>query len=78
MPVPLIIRLIGTNEKEGRALLEAAGIDAYTDLTEAVKAVVSQVPRRKGARMSILIGKETRRSSSRESPAATGPSTRGR
>ena len=44
IPVPLTIRLIGTNEKEGRDLLEAAGIDAYTDLTEAVQAVVAQVP----------------------------------
>jgi succinyl-CoA synthetase beta subunit len=42
--VPLTIRLIGTNEKEGRQLLEAAGIDAYTDLTEAVQAVVGKVP----------------------------------
>ena len=42
IPVPLTIRLIGTNEKEGRQLLEAAGIDAYTDLTEAVKAVVGK------------------------------------
>jgi succinyl-CoA synthetase beta subunit len=40
--VPLTIRLIGTNEKEGRELLDAAGINAYTDLTEAVQAVVSQ------------------------------------
>jgi succinyl-CoA synthetase beta subunit len=45
IPVPLTIRLIGTNEKEGRGLLEKAGIDAYTDLTEAVQAVVGKVPR---------------------------------
>jgi len=45
IPVPLTIRLIGTNEKEGRQLLEAAGIDAYTDLTEAVQAVVGRAPR---------------------------------
>ena len=44
LPVPLTIRLIGTNEKEGRQLLEAAGIDAFTDLTEAVKAVVGKAP----------------------------------
>jgi succinyl-CoA synthetase beta subunit len=42
--VPLTIRLIGTNEKEGRELLKNAGIDAYTDLTEAVKAVVGTAP----------------------------------
>jgi succinyl-CoA synthetase beta subunit len=46
IPVPLTIRLIGTNEKEGRQLLEAAGIDAYTDLTEAVQAVVGKAPHR--------------------------------
>jgi succinyl-CoA synthetase beta subunit len=42
IPVPLVIRLIGTNEKEGRALLSEAGIDAYDDLTEAVKGVVAR------------------------------------
>jgi succinyl-CoA synthetase beta subunit len=40
LKVPLTIRLIGTNEKEGRAMLEAAGISAFTDLTEAVQAAV--------------------------------------
>lgn len=38
--VPLVIRLIGTNEKEGRGLLKDAGIDAYERLTEAVQKVV--------------------------------------
>lgn len=42
IPVPLVIRLIGTNEAEGRQLLSAAGIEAYDDLTEAVKAVVAR------------------------------------
>ncbi|HVO40863.1 MAG TPA: ADP-forming succinate--CoA ligase subunit beta [Spirochaetia bacterium] len=42
IPVPLVIRLIGTNEAEGRALLDGAGIDAYEDLTEAVKGVVAK------------------------------------
>jgi succinyl-CoA synthetase beta subunit len=42
LSVPLVIRLIGTNEKEGRALLSAAGIEAYDDLTEAVKGVVAR------------------------------------
>ena len=41
IPVPLVIRLIGTNEKEGRELLAGAGIDAYDDLTLAVKGVVA-------------------------------------
>ncbi|HUI71497.1 MAG TPA: ADP-forming succinate--CoA ligase subunit beta [Spirochaetia bacterium] len=40
IPVPLVIRLIGTNEKEGRAILKEAGLDAYEDLTDAVKGVV--------------------------------------
>jgi succinyl-CoA synthetase beta subunit len=42
IPVPLVIRLIGTNEAEGRALLKEAGIDAYEDLTDAVKGVVAR------------------------------------
>ena len=42
IPVPLVIRLIGTNETEGRAILKGAGIDAYEDLTEAVKTVVAK------------------------------------
>jgi succinyl-CoA synthetase beta subunit len=42
IPVPLVIRLIGTNEKEGRAILKTAGIDAYEDLTEAVRGVVAK------------------------------------
>ena len=45
IPVPLTIRLIGTNEKEGRALLQAAGVEAFTELTEAVQAVVKGTPR---------------------------------
>ncbi|MGA2478008.1 MAG: ADP-forming succinate--CoA ligase subunit beta [Spirochaetia bacterium] len=42
IPVPLVIRLIGTNEKEGSALLSEAGIDAYDDLTKAVQGVVAR------------------------------------
>ncbi len=42
IPVPLVIRLIGTNETEGRAILKEAGIDAYEDLTDAVKGVVAR------------------------------------
>lgn len=38
--VPLVIRLIGTNDAEGRALLESAGLSAHTDLDAAVEAVV--------------------------------------
>jgi succinyl-CoA synthetase beta subunit len=40
LSIPLVIRLIGTNEKEGRSLLEEAGIEAYENLTEAVRKVV--------------------------------------
>ncbi len=42
LPVPLVIRLIGTNEKEGRALLEQAGLEAAAEMTEAVKKVTSK------------------------------------
>ncbi|KPJ87165.1 MAG: hypothetical protein AMS17_09315 [Spirochaetes bacterium DG_61] len=37
---PLVIRLIGTNEQEGRRLLQDAGISAFEDLVSAVKEVV--------------------------------------
>ena len=39
--VPLIIRLVGTNQKEGRAILSNAGLEAGDDLDEAVKAVIA-------------------------------------
>jgi succinyl-CoA synthetase beta subunit len=42
LPVPLVIRLIGTNEKEGRALLEQAGLEAASQMTEAVKKVLEK------------------------------------
>jgi len=42
IPVPLVIRLTGTNEKEAKALLSAAGLTTFTSMrqavTEAVKA----------------------------------------
>jgi succinyl-CoA synthetase beta subunit len=43
LEVPLVIRLIGTNDEEGRAILEKAGLKASTDLNEAVKAVVASI-----------------------------------
>jgi len=49
LPVPLVIRLIGTNEKEGRAILAAAGIDAYDDLTTAVKGVVARAQEKRAS-----------------------------
>jgi len=38
--VPLIIRLVGTNEEEGRTILREDGLDAIHDLDDAVKAVI--------------------------------------
>jgi succinyl-CoA synthetase beta subunit len=43
LSLPLVIRLIGTNEKEGRTILQDAGIAAFDDLTSAVKEVVRHV-----------------------------------
>jgi succinyl-CoA synthetase beta subunit len=37
-----VIRLIGTNEKEGRALLEQAGLEVASEMTEAVKKVLER------------------------------------
>jgi succinyl-CoA synthetase beta subunit len=36
MTIPMVMRLTGTNEKEGRRILEEIGYDAFTDLKEAV------------------------------------------
>jgi succinyl-CoA synthetase beta subunit len=41
IPVPLVIRLIGTNDNEGRKILQEAGISAMQDLDEAVKKIVA-------------------------------------
>ncbi|MCG0238094.1 MAG: ADP-forming succinate--CoA ligase subunit beta [Firmicutes bacterium] len=41
IPVPLVVRLVGTNDEEGRRILAEAGIHAYTDMGEAAKAVVA-------------------------------------
>jgi succinyl-CoA synthetase beta subunit len=38
--VPIVVRLIGTNDKEGVALLAAAGIDAYTEMEPAIKRIL--------------------------------------
>ena len=45
IPVPMVIRLTGTNEEEGRALLLEAGIVAIGDMSEAVKAAVACLER---------------------------------
>jgi succinyl-CoA synthetase beta subunit len=41
--VPLVIRLVGTNEKEGRGILTEAGFLVAEDMTEAVRKVVGAV-----------------------------------
>lgn len=38
--VPIVVRLVGTNEEEGRRLLKDAGIDAFTTMQEAAERVV--------------------------------------
>ena len=45
--VPLVIRLIGTNDVEGRQILQKAGLEASTDLDEAVKTVVASTGAKK-------------------------------
>jgi succinyl-CoA synthetase beta subunit len=40
LSLPLVIRLIGTNEQRGRSILEEAGISTFEDLVSAVKKVV--------------------------------------
>jgi succinyl-CoA synthetase beta subunit len=38
--MPIVIRLTGTNEKEAREMLSARGMDALSDMDEAVRAVI--------------------------------------
>lgn len=37
VPVPIVVRLVGTNEEEGTALLRQAGIEAFTSMREAAE-----------------------------------------
>jgi succinyl-CoA synthetase beta subunit len=39
--VPIVVRLVGTNEEEGRRLLREAGLGAFTTMNEAADAVVA-------------------------------------
>jgi succinyl-CoA synthetase beta subunit len=39
--IPLVVRLVGTNEAEGHALLRQAGIDAFRSMQEAAERVVA-------------------------------------
>ncbi|HEY8450025.1 MAG TPA: ADP-forming succinate--CoA ligase subunit beta [Bacillota bacterium] len=41
IPVPLVVRLVGTNEEEGVRLLQEAGIQAYRSMDEAAERVVA-------------------------------------
>jgi succinyl-CoA synthetase beta subunit len=41
--VPIVIRLIGTNDVKAKEILQGAGIEAYNDLGEAIKRVVAYV-----------------------------------
>ena len=41
LPVPLVIRLIGTNQKEGREILEKAGLAAAEEMADAVQKVLA-------------------------------------
>jgi succinyl-CoA synthetase beta subunit len=40
--VPMVIRLVGTNETEGRDLLQQAGLIATRSMTEAIEQAVAQ------------------------------------
>lgn len=41
IPVPLVVRLVGTNEERGVAMLREAGIEAYRDMGPAAEKVVA-------------------------------------
>lgn len=41
--LPIVIRLIGTNDAKAKEILQAAGLEAYNDLGEAIKRVVAYV-----------------------------------
>jgi succinyl-CoA synthetase beta subunit len=49
-PVPMVVRLSGTNEQEGRAILEAAGITSYGTLEEVAAAAVALADKLASAR----------------------------
>jgi succinyl-CoA synthetase beta subunit len=41
MAAPLVVRLVGVNEVEGREILQGAGMQAFTSMDEAARAVVT-------------------------------------
>jgi succinyl-CoA synthetase beta subunit len=40
LKIPLVIRLVGTNEEKGRAMLQEAGLVAFSDMNEAIQETV--------------------------------------
>jgi succinyl-CoA synthetase beta subunit len=40
IPVPMVVRMVGTNDEKGRQMLAENGIQAYTDMGEAAQAAV--------------------------------------
>jgi len=40
IPIPVVVRMSGTKEEEGRAMLQRAGIATLDDLPEAVRTAV--------------------------------------
>ena len=47
--VPIVVRLVGTNEEEGRRILGEAGISAVSSMTEAARTVVQALHAARGA-----------------------------
>jgi succinyl-CoA synthetase beta subunit len=40
---PIVVRMLGTNEEEGRRILEEYGIRVYVDMDEAIKTAIELV-----------------------------------
>jgi succinyl-CoA synthetase beta subunit len=49
LPVPIVIRLTGTNERQALRILTEAGLSAMTDMDAAVRAAVSMVGAGRGS-----------------------------
>ncbi len=50
IPVPVVIRLVGTNEDKGRKILEDNGIDAFKNMHEAAQKVVELAKANQGGK----------------------------
>jgi len=46
--VPVVVRLVGTNQEKGHEILQQAGIAAYTTMKEAAQTVVKQANQQQG------------------------------